>query len=382
MKRLIIGTAVALGLSTALGAAVLTEYSAANHEEHGACLYGASTTGGMPAAGGCNFGTLQQNGSAISLGGALTTGGALTIANLTTTNQLVYVSSSGNLAGLTTILAAQFPALTGDITTSAGSLATTLASVATAGTTGSSTAIPVVTIDVKGRTTGITTAAVVAPAGTLSGATLASGVTASSLTSFGTITSFSTNTLNFPSAGVQPATMGAWNSGGTSLAHLGGSVDTRFLTNSGGAINLTILDNGNVSTRGTFTIGTVNTATGLFMCETAGLVSSGVTTCVASDKSVKHDISPITDPNLIDKVLAQRGVRFVYNQGRGAPGRRIGVIANDWEANFPELVDVDAAGIRHFDYAATWGLTVEMFRQQQQEIADMRSELNRLKIGK
>lgn len=84
-----------------------------------------------------------------------------------------------------TLLAAQFPALTGDITTSVGSIATTLATVASAGTTGSSTAIPVITIDAKGRTTSITTAAVVAPAGTLTGATLASGVTASSLTSFG-----------------------------------------------------------------------------------------------------------------------------------------------------------------------------------------------------
>lgn len=76
--------------------------------------------------------------------------------------------------------------LTGDVTGSGtGSFAATLASVATAGTTGSSTAIPVITINVKGLTTSITTAAVVAPAGTLTGSTLASGVTASSLTSFG-----------------------------------------------------------------------------------------------------------------------------------------------------------------------------------------------------
>jgi hypothetical protein len=65
----------------------------------------------------------------------------------------------------------------------------TLATVATAGTTGSSTAIPIVTINAKGLTTSITTAAVIAPAGTLSGTTLAAGVTASSLTSLGTIAS-------------------------------------------------------------------------------------------------------------------------------------------------------------------------------------------------
>ena len=84
--------------------------------------------------------------------------------------------------------AANMPALTGDVTSSAGAVATTLASVATAGTTGSSTAIPVITIDVKGRTTSITTAAVVAPAGTLTGATLAANVLGTSITSTGTLT--------------------------------------------------------------------------------------------------------------------------------------------------------------------------------------------------
>lgn len=80
-----------------------------------------------------------------------------------------------------------FATMSGDATiTNAGVL--TLASVASAGTTGSSTAIPVITINAKGLTTGITTAAVVAPAGTLTGATLAAGVTGSSLTSVGTLT--------------------------------------------------------------------------------------------------------------------------------------------------------------------------------------------------
>jgi hypothetical protein len=90
-----------------------------------------------------------------------------------------------NLSGSATC--AQLPALTGDITTSAGACATTLATVATAGTTGSSTAIPVITINTKGLTTTITTAAVIAPAGTLSGTTLNATVVTSSLTAVGTI---------------------------------------------------------------------------------------------------------------------------------------------------------------------------------------------------
>jgi hypothetical protein len=103
-------------------------------------------------------------------------------------NHLNYVSGTGITCG-TSGGASGITTLTGDVTASgSGSVAATLATVASAGTTGSSTAIPVITINAKGLTTSITTAAVVAPAGTLTGATLAANVLASSLTSVGTLT--------------------------------------------------------------------------------------------------------------------------------------------------------------------------------------------------
>ena len=57
------------------------------------------------------------------------------------------------------------------------------------GSFGSSTAIPTIIVNGKGLITAVTTSAVVAPAGTLTGTTLASNVVTSSLTSVGTITS-------------------------------------------------------------------------------------------------------------------------------------------------------------------------------------------------
>lgn len=82
----------------------------------------------------------------------------------------------------------QTAAHTGDATSGANSNALTLATVnSNTGAIGSSTAIPVITLDGKGRATAATTAAVVAPAGTLTGTTLASNVISSVLTSVGTI---------------------------------------------------------------------------------------------------------------------------------------------------------------------------------------------------
>lgn len=64
-----------------------------------------------------------------------------------------YYQNAGNLNS-GTILAARMPALTGDITTTAGSVATTLANTAvTAGSYGSATAVATFTVDSKGRLT-------------------------------------------------------------------------------------------------------------------------------------------------------------------------------------------------------------------------------------
>jgi hypothetical protein len=91
------------------------------------------------------------------------------IATLSGTGALTATSFTGNGAGLTslaasaltgTVAAARMPAFTGDATSSAGSTALTLAnSGVTANTYGSGAAIPVITVDSKGRVTTLSTVA-------------------------------------------------------------------------------------------------------------------------------------------------------------------------------------------------------------------------------
>lgn len=138
--------------------------------------------------------------------------------------------------------------LSGDVSGSgATAITATLATVnANVGSFGSSTAIPVLTVNAKGLVTAASTAAVVAPAGTLTGTTLAAGVTASSLTSVGTITSgtWSATTIAAMKGGTGLASYALgdvlYSSAANTLAALAGNITAtkKFLTQTGtGAVS-------------------------------------------------------------------------------------------------------------------------------------------------
>lgn len=112
-----------------------------------------------------------------------------------------YATTDGTLLADNAILpAVQFPALTGDVTTPAGSVSTTLASVITAaGPRGSATQTPVITYDAKGRLTAVTVATIAPPFSALTGSAACSqlpALTGSITSSAGTCsTAFAPNTI-------------------------------------------------------------------------------------------------------------------------------------------------------------------------------------------
>ena len=102
---------------------------------------------------------------------------------------------SGNATTATALATGRTIGMTGDVAwtsasfTGAGNVTgtSTLATVnSNVGSFGSSTAIPVVTVNAKGLVTAVSTAAVVAPASTLTGTTLASGITSATISTLTT----------------------------------------------------------------------------------------------------------------------------------------------------------------------------------------------------
>lgn len=246
---------------------------------------------------GTNLAFNSANSTINATGGSGTPGG--------TANQLQYNSGGTAFGGYT---------MSGDATLVPSTGVLTLANTAVSPASyGSTTQIPVVTVNSKGLITGMTTANVVAPAGTLSGTTLASGVTGSSLTSVGTLGSLTvsglingvnigtagSSTLFLTSAGTYAApftltttgssgaatfSAGTLNipqySGGSSLAGVSG--DIQF--NSGGILTGAHLGTGLAFNSATATIsdtssgsGTVNsgTATQLAFYSASGTAVSG-----------------------------------------------------------------------------------------------------------
>ena len=158
---------------------------------------------------------------------------------------------------------------------------------------------------------------------------------------------------------------------------------------------MVILNNGNVG------VGTTSPAYLLDVASTMN--ASGYHT--ASDIRFKENIKPLE--NVLPKLKNIRGVSYDWNErfkkmGRATSGRQIGMIAQEVEKEFPELVGrwsspdhpirMERHGERHREEPVTWGydyrsldynrftaVLLEAIKEQQTEIEELQSEMRALK---
>ncbi len=226
--------------------------------------------------------------------------------------------------------------------------------------------------------------------------------TALSVTSPGTFTAGSTSTLNGATAVNSTLNVtGATTLGGatqvnstlgvtgvTTLSNnttVGGTLSTTGLatfnagvTIAGGALNVAV---GTTTLSGSVGVGAApNASYRLYVLGDMGVdgdiynLSGGYYYGAPSDERLKENITPITDA--LNKVRALRGVTFTWKKDKK---RSLGVIAQDVEKVFPELVFTDKKGIKHVFMENLVGALIEAIKQQQNQIDALKKDLAELR---
>ena len=160
-----------------------------------------------------------------------------------------------------TLPAARMPALTGDITTTAGAVATTLATVnSNVGSFGSASAVPVITVNAKGLVTAISTTAVTIPSGSISvtgGDLTLSGNTGTAITN-ATLATVNTNIGTFNNVTVNAKGLVTAASNTTYLTSEADTLAT--VTGRGATTSTNITLSGGTTTLGNATSNTITTS--------------------------------------------------------------------------------------------------------------------------
>ncbi len=100
-----------------------------------------------------------------------------------------------------------------------------------------------------------------------------------------------------------------------------------------------------------------------------------------SDARLKKNIVPLTD--VLKKLDNIRGVKFEWNENddsliQTAPGAHIGIVAQEMEKEFPELVLKDDKGYGAVDYSKLSAVLLEGIKEQQKEIEELKDRIEKL----
>jgi hypothetical protein len=132
------------------------------------------------------------------------------------------------------------------------------------------------------------------------------------------------------------------------------------------------------SSSGNVGIGTTSPA---FKLDVNGAIRCVGAVNTTSDARLKQQIRPIT--GALARVQALRGVRYTFRQQEYPAlhlpdGEQIGVLAQEVEAIFPELVSTDAQGYKAVNYAQLTPVLIEALKEQQRQLERQQQQIEQL----
>ncbi|MDO7873520.1 tail fiber domain-containing protein [Hymenobacter sp. ASUV-10] len=149
-----------------------------------------------------------------------------------------------------------------------------------------------------------------------------------------------------------------------------GTTDAFFLDTWNGTAGTSVLT---ATTVGNVGIGMVPNAA--YKLDVAGTLRVNGTV-YTSDRRFKQNIRPLT--SALSAVLALRGVRYEWNalgvrHGGTAGAGQVGLLAQEVEKIYPELVSTDAEGYKAVNYAQLTPVLIEALKEQQQQIEALKA---------
>ena len=114
---------------------------------------------------------------------------------------------------------------------------------------------------------------------------------------------------------------------------------------------------------------------GSYMLQVCGAAGVGAAAFYyTSDRSLKENIMPLSGS--LDKIIKLQGVSFDWKEGGK---RNIGVIAQDVERIYPELVKTNEKGLKSVEYGNLVAPLIEAIKEQQIQIDTLKKEVKMLK---